>query len=133
MQQLQSPLVVLSSRCKLPLTLPQVLGLMQAAQTKRPHWPLQRCQADPGGFARSDTDGTGPDPSWRLRAGPAQPSRGGHPRVGPAARALGRCDGIADRTADDPQERRMPRSRPAGSGFLGTRSAQGKKVVPDSA
>lgn len=32
MQQLQSPLVVLSSRCNLPLTLPQVLGLMQNAQ-----------------------------------------------------------------------------------------------------
>lgn len=32
MQQLQQPLVSLSSRCKLPLTLPQVMGLMQAAQ-----------------------------------------------------------------------------------------------------
>jgi len=32
MQQLQQPLVGLSSRCKLPLTLPQVMGLMQAAQ-----------------------------------------------------------------------------------------------------
>lgn len=33
MQQLQAPLVVLSTRCKLPLTLPQVLGLMQTAQS----------------------------------------------------------------------------------------------------
>ena len=32
MQQLQQPLVTLSSRCKLPLTLPQLMGLMQAAQ-----------------------------------------------------------------------------------------------------
>jgi hemophore len=32
MQQLQTPLVVLSSRCSLPLNLPQVLGLMQNAQ-----------------------------------------------------------------------------------------------------
>lgn len=32
MQQLQQPLVGLSSRCKLPLTLPQLMGLMQAAQ-----------------------------------------------------------------------------------------------------
>jgi hemophore len=32
MQQLQAPLVALSSRCKLPLTLPQVLGLVQSAQ-----------------------------------------------------------------------------------------------------
>jgi hemophore len=32
MQQLQQPLATLSSRCKLPLTLPQLMGLMQAAQ-----------------------------------------------------------------------------------------------------
>jgi hemophore len=35
-QQLQSPLVVLSTRCKLPLTLPQLLGLMQGAQAQPP-------------------------------------------------------------------------------------------------
>jgi heme-binding protein len=32
MQQLQQPLASLSGRCKLPLTLPQLAGLMQAAQ-----------------------------------------------------------------------------------------------------
>jgi hemophore len=32
MQQLQQPLATLSSRCKLPLTVPQMMGLMQAAQ-----------------------------------------------------------------------------------------------------
>ena len=32
MQALQQPLVNLSGRCKLPITIPQVLGLMQAAQ-----------------------------------------------------------------------------------------------------
>lgn len=32
MQQLQQPLTSLSGRCKLPLTLPQLAGLMQAAQ-----------------------------------------------------------------------------------------------------
>lgn len=32
MQQLQQPLAGLAGKCKLPLTLPQVLGLMQAAQ-----------------------------------------------------------------------------------------------------
>jgi hemophore len=31
-QQLQQPLATLSTRCKLPLTLPQMMGLMQAAQ-----------------------------------------------------------------------------------------------------
>jgi hemophore len=32
MQQLQQPLVNLSARCKLPVSLPQLMGLMQAAQ-----------------------------------------------------------------------------------------------------
>jgi hemophore len=32
MQQLQQPLVSLSTRCKLPISLPQLMGLMQAAQ-----------------------------------------------------------------------------------------------------
>lgn len=32
MQQLQQPLATLSGRCKLPLTMPQMMGLMQAAQ-----------------------------------------------------------------------------------------------------
>ena len=32
MQQLQQPLVSLTNQCKLPLTLPQLMGLMQAAQ-----------------------------------------------------------------------------------------------------
>jgi hemophore len=34
MQALQQPLANLSGRCKLPLTVPQVLGLMQAAQSQ---------------------------------------------------------------------------------------------------
>jgi heme-binding protein len=32
MQQLQQPLSTLSARCKLPISLPQLMGLMQAAQ-----------------------------------------------------------------------------------------------------
>jgi hemophore len=32
MQRLQQPLVALSARCNLPLTLPQMMGLIQAAQ-----------------------------------------------------------------------------------------------------
>jgi hemophore len=32
MQQLQQPLISLSARCKLPVSLPQLMGLMQAAQ-----------------------------------------------------------------------------------------------------
>ena len=34
MQQLQSPLVSLSTKCDMPLTLPQLMGLMQAAQSQ---------------------------------------------------------------------------------------------------
>jgi heme-binding protein len=34
MQQLQQPLVNLSTRCRLPLTLPQLLGLVQSAQSQ---------------------------------------------------------------------------------------------------
>lgn len=32
MQRLQAPIAALSGRCKLPITMPQILGLMQAAQ-----------------------------------------------------------------------------------------------------
>jgi hypothetical protein len=32
LQQLQQPLATLSTRCKLPLTMPQLMGLMQSAQ-----------------------------------------------------------------------------------------------------
>jgi hemophore len=34
MQALQSPLMNLSARCKLPVTLPQVMGLLQGAQSQ---------------------------------------------------------------------------------------------------
>ena len=34
MQQLQQPLVNLSTRCKLPITVPQLMGLMQVAQAQ---------------------------------------------------------------------------------------------------
>lgn len=36
MQRLQQPLASLSGRCKLPVTVPQLLGLMQAAQQQTP-------------------------------------------------------------------------------------------------
>ena len=50
MQALQAPLQGLSARCQLPLTLPQVMGLMQGAQS-------QAGIASPGEFARSAVDG----------------------------------------------------------------------------
>ncbi|WP_407939030.1 hemophore [Mycolicibacterium fluoranthenivorans] len=39
MQQLQQPLVSLSTQCRLPITMPQLLGLMQAAQNASPVTP----------------------------------------------------------------------------------------------
>ena len=42
MQQLQQPLVSLSTRCQLPISLPQLMGLMQTAQ--------QQGGAQPGGL-----------------------------------------------------------------------------------
>lgn len=51
MQRLQQPLVALSGKCKLPVTLPQVFGLMQAAQ-QGPTTPAAQnagvTTADPG-------------------------------------------------------------------------------------
>jgi hemophore len=87
MQQLQAPLVGLSSRCKLPLTLPQLLGLMQSAQ---------------GGAAQGATTGalpaTGPNAQTAGVQGPlglsspstASPARQGTgPLPGPASRSAG--------------------------------------------
>ena len=80
MQQLQQPLVTLSGRCKLPITLPQVLGLMQAAQAQGGALP----SGLPGGLPAAQTVGV---PGAVL---PAQPSpasaatRGAGPLPGPA-------------------------------------------------
>ena len=61
MQQLQQPLATLSARCKLPLTLPQMMGLMQAAQQGRSgefaRRPAQRAGCRLAG--RRVTDATG--------------------------------------------------------------------------
>jgi hemophore len=50
MQALQSPLVGLSTTCKLPLTLPQVMGLLQGAQSQSPAGALSSpaAQVAPG-------------------------------------------------------------------------------------
>jgi heme-binding protein len=52
MQQLQQPLVNLSTKCRLPLTLPQLMGLMQNAQGALPGGTL------PGGTLPGTTPGT---------------------------------------------------------------------------
>ena len=78
MQQLQAPLVGLSTRCKLPLTLPQLLGLTQSA---------------PGGLpALSQAAQTAAAPGARVppQRGPAGVvTQGSGPLPGPSARVTG--------------------------------------------
>jgi hemophore len=73
MQQLQSPLVALSSRCKLPLTLPQVLGLVQSAQQGGAGLPsaLSTVQSvgAPAAVGRTPSTG-GPAPVQGVSGGP---------------------------------------------------------------
>jgi hemophore len=60
LQQLQQPLATLSGRCQLPLTLPQVMGLVQAAQ--------QAPSSLPAGLPTASSAGT------PGAAAPAQPA-----------------------------------------------------------
>lgn len=85
LQQLQSPLSTLSTKCDLPLTLPQVLGLMQAAQGQQ------------GAASASLPDSQSPAPSAARPAGsgavPSNPassvSQGAGPLPGPAPTSRG--------------------------------------------
>ncbi len=83
MQQLQQPLVSLSGRCKLPITIPQLMGLMQAAQQQGGALPASL----PGGLPAAQTVGV---PGAAV---PAQPSpasavtQGAGPLPGPSAAA----------------------------------------------
>ena len=80
MQALQSPLMVLSSKCKLPLTLPQVMGLLQGAQSQaRLRCPAVCQEALP----TAQTVGV-PGTSVPAQSAPARRGRTGHR---PAARA----------------------------------------------
>jgi heme-binding protein len=69
MQALQQPLVNLSGKCKLPITIPQLLGLMQAAQSQGGGLPGAQAVGVPGAAppalrspASASTTGTGPLP-----------------------------------------------------------------------
>jgi hemophore len=85
MQQLQQPLVNLSTKCKLPLTLPQLMGLMQSAQSQAGPLPGGGLPSGlPGGLPAAQTVGA---PGTVL---PAQPSpastvtQGNGPLPGPS-------------------------------------------------
>jgi hemophore len=91
MQQLQQPLVNLSTKCRLPLTLPQLMGLMQSAQSQA--GTLQG-GALPGGASPGGLPGALPAAQAVGTPGavlPAQPSpasavtQGGGPLPGPSA------------------------------------------------
>jgi heme-binding protein len=81
MQQLQQPLVALSTRCKLPVSLPQLMGLMQAAQQQGGSLPGSL----PGALQTAQTVGV---PGAALPATPSPAStvtQGTGPLPGPAA------------------------------------------------
>jgi hemophore len=83
MQQLQQPLVILSTRCKLPVSLPQLMGLMQAAQQQGGALP----GGLPGALQTAQTMGV---PSASVPALPSPTSavtQGGGPLPGPATAA----------------------------------------------
>jgi hemophore len=81
MQQLQQPLVSLSTRCRLPISLPQLMGLMQGAQQQGGALPGSL----PGALQTAQTVGV---PGAALPATPSPASaatQGTGPLPGPAA------------------------------------------------
>lgn len=76
LQQLQAPLVKLSSQCKLPVTLPQMLGLMQAAQSPAASLPGGLdALANVGAQGAADVVSTGTVPGVGSVSGPAATTR----------------------------------------------------------
>lgn len=75
MQALQQPLASLGARCKLPLSIPQMMGLMQAAQQQGAALP----DSLPGGLPSAQTAGV---PGAVLPA-QSSPAAAVTPRVGP--------------------------------------------------
>lgn len=81
MQQLQQPLVALSARCKLPVSLPQLMGLMQAAQQQGGGLPSSL----PGSLQTAQTV-VGPGAALPASPSPASAvTQGGGPLPGPGA------------------------------------------------
>jgi heme-binding protein len=83
MQQLQQPLVNLSTRCQLPISLPQLMGLIQAAQQQGGAVPGSL----PGAQQTAQTVGV---PGAALPASPSPASavtQGAGPLPGPATTA----------------------------------------------
>jgi hemophore len=84
MQALQQPLMNLSSRCRLPVTLPQVMGLLQGAQSQAGSPQGASSGSLPGAVPTAQTVGVpgGLLPAERLPASSNAPGTG--PLPGPA-------------------------------------------------
>jgi hemophore len=80
MQQLQQPLVTLSARCKLPISLPQLMGLMQAAQQQGGAPPGSL----PGALQTAQTMGVPTAGAAGSPSPAAAATQGGGPLPGPA-------------------------------------------------
>jgi hemophore len=84
MQALQAPLQGLSARCKLPLTLPQVMGLLQGAQSPAGALPGGASGSLPGGLPAAQTVGV-PGTALPAQSSPAAAAAPGTgPLPGPA-------------------------------------------------
>ena len=85
MEALQAPLQSLSARCKLPVTLPQVLGLVQAAQSQAGRAPGSLPGASSAAQAAGASGATAP-----AQSSPATAiTQGAGPLPGPSPRAAG--------------------------------------------
>ncbi|MDT5001912.1 MAG: heme-binding protein [Mycobacterium sp.] len=92
MEQLQQPLVNLSTKCRLPLTLPQLMGLMQNAQGALPGGTLPGTTPGttlpgslPGALQTAQTVGT-PGAASPVQPSPASAvTQGPGPLPGPSA------------------------------------------------
>jgi heme-binding protein len=80
MQQLQQPLVNLSARCKLPISLPQLMGLMQAAQQQGGALP----GGLPGALQTAQTMGVPAAGVPGLPSPSSAATQGGGPLPGPS-------------------------------------------------
>lgn len=81
MQQLQQPLVSLSTRCQLPISLPQLMGLMQAAQQQGGALP----GGLPGALQTAQTMGVPSGSAPASQSPAAAVTQGSAPLPGPSA------------------------------------------------
>jgi heme-binding protein len=85
MQQLQQPLVNLSGRCKLPITIPQLMGLMQPAQQQGTTLPGSL----PGGLPAAQPVGVPGAAVPAQRAPVSAVTQGAGPVPGPTTATTG--------------------------------------------